>query len=334
MTSPQTFVSYSWDTSEGPGHSKWVRRLCEHLVDRGIKVRLDQWHVAPGESFTHFMEQEVRNSDFIIAICTPAFAAKSSTRSGGVGYEQQIVSGHIVSGTPRSKFIPIIRKGNVSGDIERAIPDHFLGTRAIDFRDDAKFEEALDELVRAIHKAPRYQPPPLGPVPNFELSDTVGETEPSILPFGVFEFGQDFLPVGGEEALKLSTGEVLENLKVGLTPPARVVITGYRSMIEEKNKLDRKSVLSVEERQRRLTLLRDLEILCRDSADPERKIEEIIINSIKAACLFGITGAASCSEIILQTVKEWRGGFSDKTGRTKFDVIDLNSVAHVLVLGS
>lgn len=83
----------------------------ERLYAAGIEARLDQWFVQPGESFTAFMEQEVEAADFALVVCTPSYAHKSNKRQGGVGYEQQIVSGQLMSGTARSKFIPILRKG-------------------------------------------------------------------------------------------------------------------------------------------------------------------------------------------------------------------------------
>jgi len=91
--------------------------LGEKLYEAGIEARLDQWFVQPGESFTGFMEQEVAAADFVLIICTPSYADKSNRRQGGVGYEQQIVSGRLMSGTARSKFIPILRKGELDANI-------------------------------------------------------------------------------------------------------------------------------------------------------------------------------------------------------------------------
>src|SRR6476469_5776578 len=150
---PRVFISYSWDN---PEHSKWVRELAERLVKNGVIARLDQWHIAPGESLTHFMEEEVSQADYVIVVCTPAFAAKSNARRGGAGYEQQIVSGHLLSGSLRRKFIPILRVGSLTIGVDCAIPTHFSGIYAIDFRDDTKIIEQFDELLRALFKSPRF----------------------------------------------------------------------------------------------------------------------------------------------------------------------------------
>jgi hypothetical protein len=164
--SPRVFISYSWDSIE---HRRWVRLLAERLRINGIDARLDQWHVKAGESFTRFMEEEVTASDFVIVVCTPAFARKSNTRQGGAGYEQQIVSGLLVSGSPRSKFIPILRSGEYELGLDCAIPTHFAGIAAIDFRHDAEFQERLEDLLRVIFDRPRFVPPPLGERPELSI---------------------------------------------------------------------------------------------------------------------------------------------------------------------
>ena len=163
--SPRVFISYSWESED---HKSWVRYLGERLYKSGIEARLDQWFVQPGESFTAFMEQEVTAADFILVVCTPSYARKSNNRRGGVGYEQQIVSGQLMSGTPRSKFIPILRKGDYEPGSGCAIPAHFLGIAWIEFRDDLAFEKSLEDLIRVILSKPRFAPPPLGARPSLE----------------------------------------------------------------------------------------------------------------------------------------------------------------------
>ncbi len=164
---PRVFISYSWESED---HKVWVRYLGERLYQAGIEARLDQWFVKPGESFTVFMEQEVEQGDFVIVVCTPAYAQKSNNRRGGVGYEQQIVSAHLMAGTARSKFIPILRSGDYKPGPDCAIPTHFLGIAWIDFRDDAAFDKSLEDLIRVIFSKPRFAPPPLGSPPLLQTS--------------------------------------------------------------------------------------------------------------------------------------------------------------------
>src|SRR5690242_14322301 len=95
---PSVFISYSWDNED---HKKWVEELARRLVTNGVVVRLDQWDVQPGDSLTSFMEGNLTACDKTLIICTPNYAAKSIERKGGVGYEQQIISGHIAAGVER-----------------------------------------------------------------------------------------------------------------------------------------------------------------------------------------------------------------------------------------
>jgi hypothetical protein len=95
---PSVFISYSWD---GVAHRKWVRELATRLVSNGVRVWLDEWHVRAGDSLTAFMERKIATSGHVLVVCTPQYARKANTRRGGVGYEQQIISGRIAAGIQR-----------------------------------------------------------------------------------------------------------------------------------------------------------------------------------------------------------------------------------------
>lgn len=164
---PKVFISYSWDSET---HKKWVRELAERLVSNGVAVHLDQWNVVPGDSLTAFMEEQVSQCDFILVICTPNYATKSLQRTGGVGYEQQIISGQIAAGVERRKFIPVVREGDFSTSERSAIPPHFLGIYAIDMRAENGMDDQIEGLLRAIYKVPAVTAPPLGSKPTFALS--------------------------------------------------------------------------------------------------------------------------------------------------------------------
>lgn len=164
---PKVFISYSWDSDS---HKNWVRELAERLVTNGVAVNLDQWNVVPGDSLTAFMEEHVSSCDFILVVCTPNYAAKSVNRAGGVGYEQQIISGQIAAGVERRKFIPIIRDGDFTPGEKTSIPPHFLGIYAIDMRSINALDEQIEGLLRAIYKVPAVTAPPLGSKPTFAVS--------------------------------------------------------------------------------------------------------------------------------------------------------------------
>lgn len=161
---PKVFISYSWESDE---HKGWVRSLSGRLTKNGINVRLDQWHIVPGQSLTQFMEAEVHACDFALVICTKDYCRKSLSRAGGVGYEQQIITGNIVAGMPREHFIPVVRDGEFAPGSECSIPGQFLGVYAVDMREDADMDKATEELLRAIFKQSGVTQPPIGPRPVF-----------------------------------------------------------------------------------------------------------------------------------------------------------------------
>jgi hypothetical protein len=111
------------------------------------------------------MEEEVERADCVVVVCTPTYARKANERRGGVGYEHQIVSGAILANTPRRKFIPILRSGRLESGSDCALPVAHTGIKAIDFRSNAAFAKALEDLLRTVFDKPRHQPPPLGEPP-------------------------------------------------------------------------------------------------------------------------------------------------------------------------
>ena len=107
---PVAFISYSWDSKK---HQDWVHSLAGSLSIYGVEVIIDQWNLLPGESVPQFMERSIERAEFILTICTPAYARRSNERVGGVGYEQQIVSARMAQGLKDKKIIPIIRRGTL-----------------------------------------------------------------------------------------------------------------------------------------------------------------------------------------------------------------------------
>lgn len=167
--SPTLFISYSWDDAD---HQEWVRTLAFRLVENGVSVKLDQWNVQPGDSLTAFMETQLAECDRTIIVCTPNYAKKSIERKGGVGYEQQIISGHIAAGVERRRFIPIVRTGSFVPGPDCAIPSHFLGIMAIDMREGPNSDDSFEVLLRSIYKEPKHQPPVIGLKPDFSNPET------------------------------------------------------------------------------------------------------------------------------------------------------------------
>ena len=156
---PRTFLSYSWDDDE---HKEWVKQLAIRLRTQGVDVTLDRWHAVPGDQLPKFMERAIRESDFVIVVCTPRYKEKSDRRGGGVGYEGDIITGEVFTTGNHRKFIPVLR----SGVWKDAAPSWLSGKYFIDLSGDRYQESNYQELLQTLH-GEREEAPPLGPRPIF-----------------------------------------------------------------------------------------------------------------------------------------------------------------------
>lgn len=151
---PKAFLSYSWDDS---CHKTWVRELAIRLRRDGIHTTLDQWHAAPGDQLPKFMEQSVRENDFVLMICTPKYKARYDCRDGGAGYEGDVIQGEILVKHNHRKFIPVLRNGKW----EEVAPSALLGAYYVDLRDGNSYDAQYQDLVLTLH-GKRLPPPPVG----------------------------------------------------------------------------------------------------------------------------------------------------------------------------
>jgi len=165
MTGSTCFISYSWDNKN---HEDWVRCLADRLQRKGVHVYLDQWDTHPGMDLTSYMETCIRNSNFVLLICTPIFARKANDGIGGVGYEKGIVTGEIFEGAASpKKFVPLLRHGST----EESLPSYLKSKIFIDFRNDNIFVSNLEILLRHLFQSPKYVRPPLGQTPNLPTKE-------------------------------------------------------------------------------------------------------------------------------------------------------------------
>ena len=172
MAHPKCFISYSWDSDD---HKDWVRRLAAELQRKGVVTYLDQWDVHPGMDLTKYMESCIRESDFVLLVCTPIFAQKANTGRGGVGYEKSIVTGEIFEGAASpKKFVPLLRKGSPRD----SLPSYLKSRAYIDFRNDNMLDPSLETLLRHLYQAPKYVRPLLGSKPDLP---TQGSEQPAVI---------------------------------------------------------------------------------------------------------------------------------------------------------
>lgn len=152
MMSPTAFVSYSWDDQS---HKQWVKDLATRMRSDGVAVTLDAWETAPGDQLPAFMERSVRENDFVLIVCTPRYKARSEARTGGVGYEGDVITGEVLIERNHRKFIPVLRRGAW----REAAPSWLIGKQYVDLSGDPYSKEAYAQLVRTMLGINETAPP-------------------------------------------------------------------------------------------------------------------------------------------------------------------------------
>lgn len=155
---PQCSIVYTHDDDE---HKAWVLALARRLRDDGVNALIDHWLMAPGDQLAHKMEQLIDHADHIVAICTPRYKAKANNRTGGAGYEGNLIAYHILSPDNVKRIIPVLR----SGSENESIPALLAGRLFVDLRDGERYEAEYQKLKSTLQNL-REQPPPIGHGPT------------------------------------------------------------------------------------------------------------------------------------------------------------------------
>lgn len=150
----KAFISYSWDNDD---HKNWVRELATRLRSDGIDVTLDQWHVVPGDQLPEFMERAIRESAYVLIVCTHKYKERSDNRQGGVGYEGDIITAEFMTTRNQRKFIPILRQQTWPN----SAPNSMLGKYYIDFSSSPYPQKSYDDLLTTLLGI-REKAPPVG----------------------------------------------------------------------------------------------------------------------------------------------------------------------------
>ena len=107
------------------------------------------------------MERSIRESRFVIIVCTPRYKEKSNSRSGGVGYEENIITAEVAANQNERKFIPVL----ACGEWQEAAPSWVLGKAYVDLRGDGLPQPRYEDLLVTLHGT-REGRPPLGIAPK------------------------------------------------------------------------------------------------------------------------------------------------------------------------
>jgi len=176
---PKAFISYSWDNEE---HKKWIRELAIRLRSDGIDVTLDQWHLIPGDQLPEFMERAVRESDYVLIVCTHKYKDRSDNRQGGVGYEGDIITAEFMTKRNHRKFIPILRQPPWAD----SAPNWMSGKYYIDFSSSPYLQKDYDDLVTTLLGI-REKAPPVGVAKKGEALANITPNNSKAKTFSDFE---------------------------------------------------------------------------------------------------------------------------------------------------
>ena len=152
VQNPKVFISYSDDTQE---HKRWISELGAKLRRNGVQIIFDQWHLDSANDPKQFMEFGVKNSDWILVICTDSYVGKANDGEDSIGYEPMIVTQKLVEDLGTNKFIPIIRQT----EWEDKTPEFLRERVYIDFTDDTQFDAKFEELLHERLLLPPLQKP-------------------------------------------------------------------------------------------------------------------------------------------------------------------------------
>lgn len=152
----KVFISYSHDTTE---HEKCVLDLSDRLRDDGIDANIDQYQTNPAEGWQLWMEKQIRDSQFVILVCTETYLKRvmkeDEGRGKGVMWESTIVYSYLYdAGVVNEKFVPVV----FSYENTKHIPTPLKPTTFYD----ASTDEGYESLYRRLTNQPNTTKPELG----------------------------------------------------------------------------------------------------------------------------------------------------------------------------
>jgi len=123
------------------------------------------------------MEKAVRESDYVLIVCTRQYRDRSDNRVGGVGYEGDIMSAEVFNDRNQRKFIPILREAPWAS----AAPSWLKGKYYVDLSTDPLPEAQYQDLLNTMLET-RPQAPPVGKIQGHPSAVKNSAGKPSHVP--------------------------------------------------------------------------------------------------------------------------------------------------------
>ena len=172
MTEIRVFISYSHDS---PEHENRVLELSDRLREDGIDANIDQYQTNPPEGWQLWMEKEIRDSQFVLLVCTETYLKRvmkeDDGRGKGVMWESTIIYSYLYeAGVVNEKFIPVV----FGYENTKHIPTPLKPTTFYD----VSTQEGYETLYRRLTDQPYTTKPKLGALkklpPRERKSDYLG----------------------------------------------------------------------------------------------------------------------------------------------------------------
>lgn len=159
-TPPKVFISYAHDTERfADDVLAFANKLRSDIIDANI----DQYEESPPEGWPRWMERQVRESEFVLVICTKMYMQKitalDSSQGRGVNWEVGIIYQHIYdSFAQNTKFIPVIFPGSDTDDV----PIPLKGATFYYPGEESSYKRLLNRLlgIKSVEKPAMGQPLP------------------------------------------------------------------------------------------------------------------------------------------------------------------------------
>lgn len=169
---PKVFISYTHDTKE---HLDLILEISNKLRSDGIDAILDQYEQSPPQGWPKWMDQNIRDADFVLVVCTENYYKRimdEEKEGTGLGskWESRLIYQYLYnSDSKSSKFIPVLVKKEDS----RYIPAPLQGSTHYLISESEEYEK-LYWFLRGINRIEKPELGKLRPLPKKERSMFIG----------------------------------------------------------------------------------------------------------------------------------------------------------------
>jgi tetratricopeptide (TPR) repeat protein len=158
---PNVFISYSHDS---PEHEQRVLNLANRLRGDGFDAAIDQYETSPREGWPVWMEKQIRESDFVLVVCTPPYLGRAERREKeGVGkgaiWETALTLQYLYNASANNeRFVPVVFSEENVSDIPIALQSatYYL----------LNDEKGYHRLLHRLRKQPEVEKPAVGVSPG------------------------------------------------------------------------------------------------------------------------------------------------------------------------